>query len=167
MRVFPGPGFASAGRREPAAVLAGGLLSSALAFLAVWSLVTARRRGASSEWTRGRERWPRATSVTAWSSAPCRKGVLLADGGRNDPRVQPQCLPHSGRASGSRDRHALAAAAQGLFHGEGSPVKVEDVPASVVLRTGTPMSDVVLIVQRPDGSRSWVSANIEPLTRAG
>src|SRR6185369_4382174 len=91
------------------------------------------------------------------------EGVLLADG----EGIIRACNRSASRILGLPPEAVigtpLAAAAQGLFHGDGSPVKVEDVPAAVVLRTGKPMSDVVLIVQRPDGGRSWVSANIEPL----
>ncbi|MBI3887166.1 MAG: PAS domain S-box protein [Opitutae bacterium] len=39
-------------------------------------------------------------------------------------------------------------------------------PAAVTLRTGQPQHDVVMGVQQPDGARTWISINTEPLAGA-
>jgi PAS domain S-box-containing protein len=48
-------------------------------------------------------------------------------------------------------------------HEDGSLFPAEEHPASVTLRTGQPVRDVVMGIHRPDGDLSWVSASSEPL----
>lgn len=44
----------------------------------------------------------------------------------------------------------------------GSPAPAEGHPATVALRSGAPVRDVVMGVARPDGSLSWIRINAEP-----
>ncbi len=46
---------------------------------------------------------------------------------------------------------------------DGSELRWDDHPAMTVLRTGTPQRDVVLGLERADGTRLWVSVNAEPI----
>lgn len=46
---------------------------------------------------------------------------------------------------------------------EGDAVPFEDIPMAGVLKTGTPVRDREVIVERPDGSRITVLVNINPL----
>jgi PAS domain S-box-containing protein len=50
---------------------------------------------------------------------------------------------------------------------DGSPAPGEEHPIRITLRTGQPLSDVVMSVRRPDGSRVWVTVNTQPLFRSG
>ena len=50
---------------------------------------------------------------------------------------------------------------------DGSPVPGEEHPIRVTLRTGQPVSDVVMSVRRADGTRVWVTVNTQPLFRPG
>jgi PAS domain S-box-containing protein len=50
---------------------------------------------------------------------------------------------------------------------EGRPTRGEDHPIRVTLRTGEPQRDVVMGVQRADGTRVWVCVNTQPLFRPG
>ena len=50
---------------------------------------------------------------------------------------------------------------------DGSPVPGEEHPIRVTLRTGQPLSDVVMSVRRADGTRVWVTVNTQPLFRPG
>ena len=50
-----------------------------------------------------------------------------------------------------------------IYAADGSPLAAEDSPMAQVLRTGTPVRDHEMIVERPDGSRSTVIANVDPL----
>jgi PAS domain S-box-containing protein len=47
--------------------------------------------------------------------------------------------------------------------GDGTPYDVEDEPAMVTLRTGESCRDVEINVARPDGTRTWLRMNSEPL----
>jgi PAS domain S-box-containing protein len=49
----------------------------------------------------------------------------------------------------------------------GRPTRGEDHPIRVTLRTGAPQRDVVMGVQRADGTRVWVCVNTQPLFRPG
>jgi diguanylate cyclase (GGDEF)-like protein/PAS domain S-box-containing protein len=53
------------------------------------------------------------------------------------------------------------------FYEDGSPVLKEELPATVTLKTGMPLSGVVLGVPRPQGGMAWVSVNSRPLQKAG
>jgi PAS domain S-box-containing protein len=50
---------------------------------------------------------------------------------------------------------------------DGSPFPGEDHPAMVTLGTGRPCINVVMGVQKPDDSVSWITINSEPLFHAG
>jgi PAS domain S-box-containing protein len=49
------------------------------------------------------------------------------------------------------------------IHEDGSPFPGEDHPAMVALRTGEPVSDVIMGVHKPDGALTWISINAEPI----
>jgi PAS domain S-box-containing protein len=53
--------------------------------------------------------------------------------------------------------------AQRLCRADGSPIAIDERPVAQVLRTQTGIRDLELIVERRDGSRIRVLANIEPL----
>ena len=46
---------------------------------------------------------------------------------------------------------------------DGSLFTPEDIPSAVALRTGRPVRDVVIGLQRPDGGLAWICVNVEPL----
>jgi PAS domain S-box-containing protein len=48
-------------------------------------------------------------------------------------------------------------------HEDGSPFPGETHPAMVTLRTGEPLTDVVMGVHKPDGSLTWISINSRPI----
>ncbi len=51
-------------------------------------------------------------------------------------------------------------------HEDGSPFPGETHPAMVTLRTGRPVSGVVMGVHKPDGSLSWIVINTRPVVGA-
>lgn len=55
----------------------------------------------------------------------------------------------------------------GAIHEDGSPFPAESRPALVTLRTGRPLSNVVMGIRKPSGELSWISVNSEPLFRDG
>ena len=50
-----------------------------------------------------------------------------------------------------------------LFHPDGAPIPPGVSPVEVALRTGQPVRDQRLVIERPDGGRSTVLASCEPL----
>ncbi len=46
---------------------------------------------------------------------------------------------------------------------DGSPLPDDEHPAMVTLRTGLPRREVIMGVEKPDGSRTWISASTEPV----
>jgi PAS domain S-box-containing protein len=52
-------------------------------------------------------------------------------------------------------------------HEDGSPFPGEEHPAMVTLRTGRPLSNVIMGVHRPEGDLAWVSINSQPLFGPG
>lgn len=50
---------------------------------------------------------------------------------------------------------------------DGTPFEPESHPAAITLLTGQPCTHVVMGVERPDGTRVWVSLNSRPLRRPG
>jgi len=52
-------------------------------------------------------------------------------------------------------------------HEDGSRFSGETHPAMETLRTGKPLSNVVMGVHKPDGSLNWISINSRPLVRDG
>jgi PAS domain S-box-containing protein len=48
---------------------------------------------------------------------------------------------------------------------DGSPFPEDEFPVTVTLRTGNPCYDVVMGVQKPDDSLTWISINSQPLFR--
>jgi diguanylate cyclase (GGDEF)-like protein/PAS domain S-box-containing protein len=53
------------------------------------------------------------------------------------------------------------------IHEDGSPFPGETHPTWVTLQTGEPCRDVVMGVNKPDGSLTWLSINARPLYRPG
>lgn len=52
------------------------------------------------------------------------------------------------------------------IHEDGSPFPGQDHPGMVTLRTGEPLSNVIMGVRRPDGTYTWISVSSEPLRSA-
>jgi diguanylate cyclase (GGDEF)-like protein/PAS domain S-box-containing protein len=52
------------------------------------------------------------------------------------------------------------------IHEDGSPFLKEDYPSLIAMRTGKPVHDVVMGVQRPDGELAWISINSQPVLEA-
>ncbi|MGC8724073.1 MAG: PAS domain S-box protein [Acidobacteriota bacterium] len=52
------------------------------------------------------------------------------------------------------------------LHEDGSPFPVERHPATLTLKTGIPLSEVVMGVHRPDGSLAWIAINSRPMVRS-
>jgi len=50
-----------------------------------------------------------------------------------------------------------------LFHPDGAPIPAEAGPIQTALRTGQPVRDQRLVIERPDGGRSTVLVSCEPL----
>ncbi len=50
---------------------------------------------------------------------------------------------------------------------DGSPFPPRDFPFEIALRTGQPQFDVVMGIQRPDHSQTWVSINAQPVFEPG
>lgn len=50
---------------------------------------------------------------------------------------------------------------------DGSPFEPESQPATITLLTGQPCSQVVMGIDRADGTRAWISINSRPLCREG
>ena len=46
---------------------------------------------------------------------------------------------------------------------DGSPFPKSEHPAAVTLRTGEPQHDVIMGIEKPDGSLTWISINSEPI----
>jgi PAS domain S-box-containing protein len=46
---------------------------------------------------------------------------------------------------------------------EGKPLASQDYPLSVTLRTGQPLTNVVIGIYKPDGRLAWLSVNAQPL----
>jgi PAS domain S-box-containing protein len=53
------------------------------------------------------------------------------------------------------------------IHEDGTPFPGQMHPAMVTLRTGQPQSNVIMGLQRPDGSRVWIAVNSQPLIAEG
>src|SRR6056297_1299573 len=50
---------------------------------------------------------------------------------------------------------------------DGSPLSLDEFPASVTLATGRPQREVVMGLERPDGQRVWVEISTEPVRAEG
>ena len=64
-----------------------------------------------------------------------------------------------GRGSGAHDQPVRP------IREDGADIAWDDHPVMVVLRTGQPQRDVVMGLERGDGTRLWVSVNAEPLSQ--
>jgi two-component system nitrate/nitrite sensor histidine kinase NarX len=53
------------------------------------------------------------------------------------------------------------------IHADGSPFSDETHPAVLTLRTGQPLSNVVMGIHKPDGTLTWLSINSQPLFHVG
>jgi PAS domain S-box-containing protein len=49
---------------------------------------------------------------------------------------------------------------------DGKPFPREEHPLDVTLRTGLPLTDVVMGIHKPDGSLTWITVNSQPLYRS-
>jgi len=49
------------------------------------------------------------------------------------------------------------------IHEDGSPFSLETHPGRLVLRTGVPQSNVIMGIQKPDGTLTWISINAVPI----
>jgi PAS domain S-box-containing protein len=49
------------------------------------------------------------------------------------------------------------------IHADGTPFASAEHPSTMTLRTGKPYSNVVMGIRRPDGTRTWISVNSQPL----
>ncbi len=53
------------------------------------------------------------------------------------------------------------------IHEDGSPFPGETHPVPMALSTGEPQRDVIMGIHKPDGTRTWISINCQPLFREG
>ena len=49
------------------------------------------------------------------------------------------------------------------FHPDGAPLDLAEAPMAEVLRTGRPVRDREVVIERPDGTRRYILANADPL----
>ncbi|HTZ20452.1 MAG TPA: PAS domain S-box protein [Opitutaceae bacterium] len=49
-----------------------------------------------------------------------------------------------------------------LYREDGTPIPDADRPLRVCLNTGRPLDDMVMVMQRADGTRRWISAHVRP-----
>ncbi|QLG60957.1 PAS domain-containing sensor histidine kinase [Halorarum salinum] len=62
------------------------------------------------------------------------------------------------------DREAYTPGTRQIYGEDGRPLPTEAHPFARVLETGEPVYDEVLQLERPDGTRRWLSVNAVPLT---
>lgn len=91
------------------------------------------------------------------------EGVLVQD---RSGRVM-SCNPAAERILG-RDLERLGAEVMidpqwHAVHADYSPFTAEDYPGNQTLRTGRPVHNVVLGIQKPETTMTWLSANAEPI----
>lgn len=73
-------------------------------------------------------------------------------------RGKGELIGHSSLLGGGPDGSIL-----GLIHEDGTPFLESEKPAIVSLRTGEPQVNVIMGIERGDGSRSWMSINSRAL----
>jgi len=54
-----------------------------------------------------------------------------------------------------------------IIHEDGSPFPGETHPVAIALKTGLPQSDVIMGVNKPDGTLTWISVNVQPTFKDG
>ncbi len=54
-----------------------------------------------------------------------------------------------------------------VIHEDGSPFTPDDRPSVLTLRSGKPTSGVLMGVSKPNGIRSWISTNAQPIFKSG
>ncbi|MBL7992467.1 MAG: PAS domain-containing protein, partial [Candidatus Kapabacteria bacterium] len=54
-----------------------------------------------------------------------------------------------------------------VIHEDGSPFMPDDRPSVLTLRSGKPTSGVLMGVSKPNGIRSWISTNAQPIFKSG
>ena len=95
------------------------------------------------------------------------EGVLMVDRlGRvlaANPAAQRILNPDGDDLAG----HAIANPDWQTTHEDGSPMTVEEFPATQTLTTGEPCTDRVLGLRRPDGTQTWISVNTQGVFQAG
>ena len=94
-------------------------------------------------------------------------GVLVLDSGGIITLSNPRAAAILGLTAGEMRGRAWADPRWGAIHEDGTPFLAEDYPSMVSLRTGARLHDVILGVQKPDGTRTWIRVDSEPLSRPG
>ncbi len=68
-----------------------------------------------------------------------------------------------GRAPVPGDAHVRFCGAWKAYRPDGQPLDLSDAPMAELLRSGAPVRDRELVVERPDGTRIVILANLDPL----
>ncbi len=68
-----------------------------------------------------------------------------------------------GQAPDPAARETFYFGADRAFHPDGRPLAPSEAPMAELLETGRPLRDRKVILERPDGSRITILANLEPL----
>jgi PAS domain S-box-containing protein len=75
----------------------------------------------------------------------------------------PQAVELWGRAPEINDSQWRYCASYKAYQPDGKPLFIDEIPMARVLKTGEPVRDAEIILERPDGSRLTCMVNIEPL----
>ena len=94
-------------------------------------------------------------------------GVLVLDSGGIITLSNPRAAAILGLTAGEMRGRAWADPRWGAIHEDGTPFLTEDQPSLISLRTGVRLHDVILGIQKPDGTRTWIRGDTEPLRRPG
>ena len=94
-------------------------------------------------------------------------GVLVLDSGGAITMSNPRAAAILGLTAGEMRGRAWADPRWGAIHEDGTPFLTEDQPSLISLRTGVRLHDVILGIQKPDGTRTWIRGDTEPLSRPG
>lgn len=95
------------------------------------------------------------------------EGICVQMANHEVVAVNPAAERILGRPSGQMLGEVCLVPLQDAVHGDGSPFPVELHPAAVTLRTGEPQAEVVMGIRKPDGARTWISVNSQPLIADG
>ena len=142
----------------------------------VWNAVTPVLDAAGSatyalwimaDWTRAEEALPATAERYSAIFSTMSEGVVFqaADG-----RIE-ACNPSAERILGlTADQMAGLTSVDprwAAIHEDGSPFAGETHPSMETLRTGQPLTNVIMGVHKPDGALTWISINSRPLSRNG
>lgn len=92
--------------------------------------------------------------------------IYVCDASGSIVRFNRQAVELWGRTPRLGDPDEKLGGAHRLFRPDGTALPPAETPMAEVLRTGVRARDVEMIVQRPDGERLWVLANIDPMRNA-